>query len=146
MTENYRSFQNKFRTEELKIYESKYWRWSLRPVQVTIGSGILSLKRPAERFSDITDEESQDLAEIIRVIENTLEKLFHYKRMNYLMLMMVDYHVHFHAIPRYDNPVDCIGKSWYDEAYPKPVAIVGTPVDNVNLLRILDYMKENLSE
>lgn len=141
MTENFKNFQDKFKTETLTIYETKYWRWSLRPVQVTIGSGILSLKRPAERFSDITENESKDLVEIVKVIEKTLDGLFHYKRMNYLMLMMVDYHVHFHAIPRYDEPIECIGKSWNDEAFPKPVAIAGTPNDNDTLISLLEYMK-----
>lgn len=144
MTENFKNFQDKFKTEALTIYETKYWKWSLRPVQVTVGAGILSLKRPAERFSDITEKESKDLVEIVKVIEKTLDGLFHYKRMNYLMLMMVDYHVHFHAIPRYDGPIECIGKSWGDEAYPKPVAVAGTPNDNETLIRLLDYMKNHV--
>lgn len=144
MTENFKNFQNKFKTESMTIYETKYWRWSLRPVQVTVGAGILSLKRPAEHFSDITAEESKDLVKIVKVIEKTLSKAFHYQRMNYLMLMMVDYHVHFHAIPRYDSVIDCVGKQWADEAYPKPVAIAGTPNDEETLSQLLDYMKQNV--
>ena len=144
MTVNFKNFQKKFNTENLTIYETKYWKWSLRPVQVTIGSGILSLKRPAERFSDITEEESKDLIDIIKVIEQTLENAFHYKRMNYLMLMMVDFHVHFHAVPRYDSVINCIGTTWSDDAFPKPVAIAGTPTDNELLLQLLAFIKNNL--
>ncbi len=144
MTLNFMNFQNKFNTEILTIYETKHWRWSLRPVQVTIGAGILSLKRPAEHFSDITEEESKDLIKIIRVFEQTLGNAFHYTKMNYLMLMMVDFHVHFHAIPRYDHEINCIDKSWIDEAYPKPVAITGTPTNNELLLQILNYLKNKI--
>ena len=36
-------FKNKFRVEDLKIFESKHWAWSLRPHQATLGAGILWL-------------------------------------------------------------------------------------------------------
>ena len=105
MSTNYSNFTEKFRIDSLKIFETDYWCWSLRLVQGTIGSGILSLKRAEEHFSGITEEESQDLIKIVRVIEKTLTKLFDYQRINYLMLMMVDFQVHCHVIPRYEKEI-----------------------------------------
>ena len=99
-------FNNKFKTEELKIYESKYWVWSLRPVQATLGSGVLSLKRECPVFSELNQEEFCDLKNIIKVIEKTLKITFNYDVMNYLMLMMVDNQVHYHVIPRYERTID----------------------------------------
>lgn len=86
MSKNYLDFQEKFGLDSLIIFETEYWIWSLRPIQVTIGSGILSLKRPEEQLSKIYDEESKDLIKIVRVIKDTLKNLLHYKRINYLML------------------------------------------------------------
>lgn len=144
MTENYESFINKFRTSELLIAETEYWRWSLRPVQVTLGAGILSLKRAAEHFSEIDKEESADLEKIVGIIERTLSDAFSYSRINYLMLMMVDYHVHFHVIPRYSESVMFDGESWEDTCYPKPVPISGNASSDEVLCRILDSIKKHL--
>ena len=36
-------------------------------------------------------------------IEATLQPTIGYERINYLMLMMVDPHVHFHVFPRYEG-------------------------------------------
>ncbi len=83
-------FKSKFKTEELLISESKYWIWSLRPVQATLGAGVLSLKRECPEFSELNQEEFCDLKNIIKVIEKTLKITFNYDVMNYLMLMMVD--------------------------------------------------------
>ncbi len=144
MTDNYKAFSKKFRISELLVCETEYWKWSLRPVQVTIGSGVLSLKRPAEHFSDITEIESADLSNMIKIIEDTLSRVFGYLRINYLMLMMVDYQVHFHVIPRYSVPVSFEGKEWADEYYPKPVPVSGTPSSDEELFSVLDAIKASL--
>lgn len=144
MNENYNNFQRKFKTEDLMIFETKFWRWSLRPVQVTLGAGILSLKRPAEHMSDITEDESKDLVRIIRVIENTLSDVFRYKQINYLMLMMVDFHVHYHVIPRYDTAINCVGEEWIDVSYPTLPAIGGTPTDDRILTQILKFLQDKV--
>lgn len=144
MSKNYLDFQEKFGLDSLVIFKTEYWIWSLRPIQVTIGSGILSLKRPEEQLSKITDEESKDLIKIVRVIEDTLKSLLNYKRINYLMLMMVDFHIHYHVIPRYDIEVECIGKTWKDNDWPKPPTVSGTPNDINTLQAILAVIKGNL--
>jgi len=91
-------FRNKFKIEELKIYESGYWIWSLRPHQATLGASILSLRRECPNFGGLAPDEYTDLNNIIKVIEKTLKQLFGYDIMNYLMLMMVDKQVHYHVI------------------------------------------------
>uniref|UniRef100_UPI00215A20A4 hypothetical protein n=1 Tax=Escherichia coli TaxID=562 RepID=UPI00215A20A4 len=42
-----------------------------------------------------------------------------YARLNYLMLMMVDPHVHFHVIPLYEGARDWRGHSFVDAGWPK---------------------------
>jgi len=144
MSTNYKNFIEKFKVDSLQIFETDYWCWSLRPVQTTIGAGILSLKREEEHFSGITEDESKDLIKIVRVIENTLTKLFGYQRINYLMLMMVDLQVHYHTIPRYDKEISYFGKTWVDNDWPKPPTITGEPTDDETLEKLLSAIKRCL--
>jgi len=46
--------------------------------------------------------------------------VFDYRKINYLALMMVDPHVHFHVIPRYSEPRTFDGATWTDATWPKP--------------------------
>ena len=144
MSKNYDDFQKTFRLPELVIYETQFWRWSIRPEQATIGSGVLSAKRPVEAFSDITEEESADLGKMVKVIESTLKKTFNYQRINYLMLMMADYHVHFHVIPRYDHEIDFSGIVWKDQKWPTPLELDVDPISDSVLFAIRDIIKKNV--
>ena len=64
-TRTLEEFRAKFRVEELKLLENRSWTWSVRPGQPTLGAGILSLNRYAGKFSDVTAEEMQDLADLV---------------------------------------------------------------------------------
>lgn len=144
MSKNYTDFQEKFRLPELVIAETEYWVWSVRPVQSTIGAGVLSAKRPIEAFSEMTEEESKDLGKIIKLIEKTLEKTFLYNRINYLMLMMVDFHVHFHVIPRYDRKIEFLDITWIDKGWPTPPILDAEDVTDEVIFAIRDELKKNL--
>lgn len=111
-------FQKKFRVEELKVLETGAWSWSVRPAQPTLGSGILSLNRYALHLSEVTPEEMADLRELIVQLEKAVKAVFSYNIMNYLMLMMVDHHVHYHVIPRYDGIRQFAGFEWVDNGWP----------------------------
>ena len=54
-------------------------------------------------FSEISRDAFDEMRGCVRDIEFTLKKLFEYDKINYLMLMMVDPHVHYHVIPRYEQ-------------------------------------------
>lgn len=137
-------FNNKFKTKELLIHEGKYWIWSLRPVQATLGASILSLKRECPVFSELNQEEFSDLNEIIKAIEKTLKKTFNYDIMNYLMLMMVDKQVHYHIIPRYERTIDFAGTLWKDLDWPGVPNLAGNDIDATKLREIQNAIKENL--
>ena len=137
-------FRDKFRTEELKIYETEYWVWSLRPIQATLGAGILSIKRECPTFGELKQEEFSDLNNIIKVIENTLKKIFNYDIMNYLMLMMLDKQVHYHVIPRYGKSVEFVGQSWIDSSWSGVPNLAGDTLDMDQLSKIATKIKDNL--
>jgi diadenosine tetraphosphate (Ap4A) HIT family hydrolase len=111
-------FYAKFRVTELLILETESWTWSVRPAQPTLGAGIIALKRYALRMGEVTAEEMADLAEVVRRAEWRLARCFRPQIMNYLALMMVDHHVHFHALPRYEGPRDFAGRRWADAGWP----------------------------
>lgn len=144
MTQNYLNFVTKFRVKELIIHETEYWRWSIRPLQCTIGASILSLSRPAEKMLELTSEEGADLAKMSKVIESTLDKCFGQDKMNYIMLMMVDNHIHYHVVPRYSQPVDFDGKKYEDACWPKPPVLDTGKLEESELLKIRDFLKDNL--
>lgn len=137
-------FQEKFKVEEYKIYESKYWIWSLRPHQSTLGSGILSLKRECQEFSELKPEEYADLNDIIKVIEPTLDKVFSYDVINYLMLMMFDKHVHYHIFPRYEKPFLFQDKEWKDNSWPTVPVLMGDILSANEAKTIIDVIKNNI--
>ena len=111
-------FRTKFRVEELKVVDTGAWTWSVRPAQPTLGSGIISLNRYALHLSDVTADEMSELAGLIKLVENSIKGTFNHNIMNYLMLMMVDHHVHYHVIPRYDGKRNFAGLEWVDNGWP----------------------------
>ena len=119
-TRTLNEFRDKFRVEDLKVLENSSWTWSVRPGQPTLGSGILSLNRHAGKFSEVSEEELKDLAELVAAIEGTI---------------MVDHHVHYHVIPRYEGIRTFAGREWVDNGWPAlPVIADAQHADDPKLL------------
>ena len=144
MSINFDNFNAKFNVNELLIVQTDYWRWSVRPAQCTAGSGVLSLKRAAETMSELTAEEGADLIKITKMIESSLKTSFGMEKMNYIMLMMVDLHIHYHVIPRYSKDIEFAGNVFKDLGWPKPPVLDAEPVSNETLIAIRDHLKSNL--
>jgi diadenosine tetraphosphate (Ap4A) HIT family hydrolase len=123
MSATLEEFRTKFRVDELMVYTSKHWTWSVRPVHSTLGAGILSLNRFCPSLGQISPDEGQDLALIAGVLERALQSVFGPQKMNYIMLMMVDRHLHFHVLPRYGESKPFAGLDWLDSGWPKPPAL-----------------------
>jgi len=81
----------------------EHWVVLLRPRQVTLGSLVLAAKSDARAFGSLPAGAHAELARITAEIESTLQAEIGYDQINYLMLMMVDRHVHFHVFPRYEG-------------------------------------------
>lgn len=137
-------FKVKFEIDHLLLFETEYWAWSLRPVQTTLGAGILSLKRECTNLSNLNKEEFEDLFNIIPIIEKTIKKAFNYDVMNYLMLMMIDKHVHYHIIPRYERIIEFAEIQWEDKEWPKPSVLSSNEIDYCTLQIIVDELRRNI--
>lgn len=102
------------------VAEYPHWMVLLRPRQVTLGSLVLACRGAATGFGAIGPDAAAGLGQAITDIEATLKSLFAYDKINYLMLMMVDPHVHFHVIPRYAGTRQFAGQQLTDANWPKP--------------------------
>ena len=102
------------------IREYGHWVLLLRPAQATLGALILACKDEASRFSDITPAAFAEMSQAVGDIERGLARLFDYRKLNYLMLMMVDPDVHFHVLPRYESEQTYAGMSFTDPGWPGP--------------------------
>ena len=133
----------KFGYPDSVIKSYRYWSVLLRPQQVTLGSLILGSHSQAEVFSDLSVEAMTELSIIVKHIENSLTHCFKYNKINYLMLMMVDPHVHFHVIPRYENPVEFESITSIDAGWPGPPDLAQSIAFNKQQLMILlNYLRD----
>lgn len=100
------------------IKEYKYWSLLVRNRNSTLGNCIVLLKRHAAAFSDVTKEEMQELAIVTKETEHAIKKAWNYDKINWMLLMMQDQHVHFHVLPRYAGKRVFAGQEWTDDAWP----------------------------
>lgn len=109
----------KFNYPESLLYEYFNWVVLLRPKQVTAGSMILACKEEAERMPDVSAHAFEELPRVTADLEQALSKTFIFDKINYILLMMVDKHVHFHVIPRYSSKREACGVTFIDAGWPK---------------------------
>ena len=102
------------------LREYEHWLVLLRPSQVTAGSLVLAAKSDARAYGELPSAAFVEQGTAIAEIEATLRKTIAYERINYLMLMMVDPHVHFHVIPRYAGSRDFADIEIKDHGWPGP--------------------------
>jgi len=101
------------------VAEFQHWVVLARPAQPTLGSLVLAAKSDATAFSELPAEAHAELKTVTTAIETALAKAVSYEKLNYLMLMMVDPHVHFHVIPRYEGAREWNGREFVDCGWPK---------------------------
>lgn len=103
---------------ETMIKDYTHWSVLLRPKQVTLGALVLIAKSDAQAFSTLPDGAHAELKTVTQDIESVLTQMLSYQKINYLMLMMVDPHVHFHVVPRYDSVKEYSGVFFEDKGWP----------------------------
>ena len=94
---------DKFGWPTTLVREFEHWVVLARPAQPTLGSLVVAAKSDATAFGDLPGDVHAELKQVTQAIEAALTEAVGYGKLNYLMLMMVDPHVHFHVIPRYEG-------------------------------------------
>lgn len=110
------------------IADYRHWSVQARPRQATLGAMILLAHGEARAFGDLEAGAHAELAQITRDIE-TVVRRFGNQKINYLMLMMVDPHVHFHVLPRYAAAVEFDGIAFTDPGWPGQPDLGAAPVN-----------------
>jgi diadenosine tetraphosphate (Ap4A) HIT family hydrolase len=102
------------------LRELDHWVILLRPAQVTLGSLVLAAKGDATAYAQLSPEAFAEQRTAVAMIERALADFCEFDRINYLMLMMVDPHVHFHVVPRYEGSRSAAGLTIEDAGWPGP--------------------------
>jgi diadenosine tetraphosphate (Ap4A) HIT family hydrolase len=132
----------KFGYPESLIREYEFWCVLTRPAQATLASLVLAARSEALRFSDVGVGAFTELAIVIRDIETSLKRFRQFDRINYLMLMMVDPHVHFHVLPRYRSTQVFNGIEFCDPGWPaQPDLKHSTPLEAVQFRALVQALK-----
>ena len=134
----------KFGYPETLVADYRHWCVLLRPAQATLGALVLVCKSEATAFSAIPEDAHGELAVISRDIENALETAVAYEKINYLMLMMVDPHVHFHVLPRYQGARRFDGIVFPDAGWPAVPALGSAPeLSREQLMKLREFVVGN---
>jgi len=108
----------KFGYPKSTIAEFKHWLVLLRPQQVTLASLVLVNRGEEANLSALPAEAFTEMHEAVRAIEMGLRRFRPFDKINYLALMMVDPHVHFHVLPRYAADQQFEGVTFKDAGWP----------------------------
>jgi diadenosine tetraphosphate (Ap4A) HIT family hydrolase len=126
------------------IREYEHWVVLLRPAQVTVGSLVLAAKGEATAFGHLPPGSHAELATVTKEIEATLLAEIGYEKINYLMLMMVDPHVHFHVLPRYSGIKTLAGMDLSDAGWPgQPDLNSAVKLDPGEIERLRDRISQS---
>ncbi len=124
------------------VAEFDHWVVLLRPAQPTLGSLVLAAKSEATAFGDLPGEAHAELKTVTATIEAALTRAVGYAKINYLMLMMVDPHVHFHVIPRYEGERSAAGLTIVDAGWPgQPDLGSAVKIDSEADTALRDWLK-----
>jgi diadenosine tetraphosphate (Ap4A) HIT family hydrolase len=124
------------------VADYAHWVVLLRPAQPTLGSLILAAKGDAQSFAELTPAAFAELGIAVGDIEAALREQVRFAKINYLMLMMVDPHVHFHILPRYEGERQAEGLSIADTGWPGlPVLGDAVELSGEQIEALTEWMK-----
>ena len=126
------------------VAQYEHWLVLLRPAQPTLGSLVLASTSEAHRFSDLSPAAFSALGQAVADIEHALGAAVRYDKLNYLMLMMVDPHVHWHVIPRYAGTREAEGMGLADAGWPKlPQLGEALMLERDQVARLRDWLRSH---
>lgn len=135
-------FAGRFSDPKLMIKQGKYWSIIFRESTTTLGNCILICNRECPTFGDLTAEEAAELPSLCAWYENKIKTLYGAVKFNYLAMMMKEEFVHFHIIPRYNEPKENYGITWVDEDWPKATKMGKIEISDDVKQKIINDLKK----
>lgn len=134
-------FMKKFKPDKNIIKEFDYWVVLLREKQVTLGAAVFVLKREIQSLSQMTSEEAAEFPKVVEWYENLNSDLFGAEKFNYVVAMMKDNFVHYHAFPRYSTVFTRYNVEWRDASWPKVIEFLDVKFEDQVLEAIRKEMR-----
>ena len=132
----------KFGWQTTLVREFEHWVVLARPAQPTLGSLVVAAKSDATAFGDLPGEAHAELKAVTQSIETALTEAVGFSKLNYLMLMMVDLHVHFHVIPRYEGSREWGSREFVDVGWPKvPDLGHAVALEGADMVALVEWLK-----
>ncbi len=99
------------------VLENTHWTLVLNENQATLGRVFFALNRHETDITALTPEEVASLWAFLGETKTALTALFAPEHFNYMFLMNLTPHVHFHIFPRYQMPREFAGQTWADSHF-----------------------------
>ena len=99
------------------VLQNNFWTLVLNENQATLGRVFFALNRHETDIARLTDAEVLALCAFVRETKSALLALFAPDHFNYMFLMNLTPHVHFHIFPRYAQPAEFADQSFADSHY-----------------------------
>lgn len=136
----------------LELFEREHWHVGLHPKQTYLGRAVAILKRELEDPLECTDAERDELwTEVLPVYKKLVDAAFEPVRINYGHLANDRKQVHWHLVPRYEDPNEreFEGLTFVDSNVghnysPHPAPPEGLTEEYVQMIR--QKLKSNLSQ
>jgi len=94
-----------------------HWTLVFNENQATLGRVFFALDRHETDIAALTEEEVLSLWAFLRETKQALTALFAPDHFNYMFLMNLTPHAHFHIFPRYAGPREFAAQTWADVRY-----------------------------
>ena len=99
------------------ILANDFWTLVLNENQATLGRVFFALNRHETDIAALSDAEVLSLWAFVRETKSALTALFAPDHFNYMFLMNLTPHVHFHLFPRYAGGREVAGQTFADSRY-----------------------------
>jgi diadenosine tetraphosphate (Ap4A) HIT family hydrolase len=119
----------KFGYPQSLVRSYDHWMVQLRPKQATLGALVVICTEDVTSFSALSQAAAAEFHQVVCDVEQVLGQVFAFQKINWL-LMMVDPHVHFHVLPRYDGPRSWGGHVFTDPGWPGLPDLSHAPPDD----------------
>lgn len=129
------------------VLDNDHWTLVLNENQATLGRAFFALKRHETDVAALTPEEVASLWTFLRETKAALSALFAPDHFNYMFLMNLTPHAHFHIFPRYAKSREFAGQEWMDGQYGDHYdPSENCPVDDAAMDALVNALRHELTQ